>query len=56
MRASSSSPSLPKYCQVKYNVAMANGSIELNTALRALEIGPGDEVIVPARSFQASLY
>lgn len=35
-------------------VAVANGTLALEIALRALEIGPGDEVIVPARSFVAS--
>jgi dTDP-4-amino-4,6-dideoxygalactose transaminase len=37
-----------------YAVALANGSVALELALHALEIGPGDEVIVPSRSFIAS--
>jgi hypothetical protein len=39
---------------VKYAVALANGSVALDIALLALGIGPGDEVIVPSRSFVAS--
>ncbi len=42
------------YCGSKYGIALANGSVALDTALRVLNIGPGDEVIVPARSFIAS--
>ena len=38
----------------KYAVALANGSVALELALHALNIGPGDDVVVPARSFVAS--
>jgi dTDP-4-amino-4,6-dideoxygalactose transaminase len=38
----------------RYAVALANGSVALELALYALEIGPGDEVIVPSRTFVAS--
>ena len=34
--------------------ALANGTLGLELALRALEIGPGDEVIVPSRTFIAT--
>ncbi|MCX6080988.1 MAG: DegT/DnrJ/EryC1/StrS family aminotransferase [Chloroflexi bacterium] len=37
-----------------YAVPMANGTITLEVALRAAEIGWGDEVIVPAYTFQAT--
>ena len=42
------------YLGVAHAVAVANGTLALELALRALEIGPGDEVIVPARSFIAT--
>jgi Predicted pyridoxal phosphate-dependent enzyme apparently involved in regulation of cell wall biogenesis len=35
-------------------IAIANGTLALEIALRTLEIGPGDEVIVTPRSFMAS--
>jgi dTDP-4-amino-4,6-dideoxygalactose transaminase len=38
----------------RYAVALANGSVALELALHALGIGPGDDVIVPARSFMAT--
>lgn len=38
----------------KYAVAVANGTVALELALFALGIGPGDDVIVPSRTFIAS--
>jgi dTDP-4-amino-4,6-dideoxygalactose transaminase len=38
----------------RYAVPMANGTITMEVALRAAEIGWGDEVIVPAYTFQAT--
>ncbi len=38
----------------RYAVALANGTVALELALYALGIGPGDEVIVPSRTFIAS--
>jgi hypothetical protein len=38
----------------KHAVAVANGTVALELALQALNIGVGDEVIVPSRSFVAS--
>jgi len=37
-----------------YPVAMANGTVTMEVALRASDIGWGDEVIVPAITFQAT--
>ena len=37
-----------------YAVAMANGTVTMEIALRAANIGWGDEVIVPAYTFQAT--
>ena len=38
----------------KYAIAVCNGTMALFTCLKALEIGPGDEVIVPNFTFIAS--
>jgi len=38
----------------RHALAMANGSVSLEVALRALGIGPGDEVVVSPRSYVAS--
>ncbi|HVP53896.1 MAG TPA: DegT/DnrJ/EryC1/StrS aminotransferase family protein [Candidatus Eisenbacteria bacterium] len=38
----------------RYAVALANGTAALELALHALDVGPGDEVITPCRSFIAS--
>ena len=46
-----------EYCQyfeADYAIALANGTVALDLALKALGIGPGDEVIVTPRSFIAS--
>lgn len=43
-----------RYVGSKYAVALANGSVALELALHALRIGPGDDVVVPARSFMAT--
>lgn len=37
-----------KFCEVKYGVGCANGTIAIHLALEGLDIGFGDEVIVPA--------
>lgn len=42
------------YCQSKYALGLANGTEAIEVALRAMEIGPGDEVIVPANTFIAT--
>lgn len=42
------------YCGTDYAVGVANGTDALQLTLMALEIGPGDEVIVPANTFIAT--
>ena len=42
------------YCEPPCAVGVCSGTEALALALRALEIGPGDEVIVPANSFIAT--
>jgi dTDP-4-amino-4,6-dideoxygalactose transaminase len=43
-----------RYLGVKHAVAMTNGSVTMDVALKLLGIGPGDEVVVTCRSFVAS--
>ena len=43
-----------KFTGCKYAIALANGTVALELALYCLGIGPGDEVIVPSRTFIAS--
>lgn len=43
-----------EYCQVKHCIGVANGLDALHLILRAYNIGPGDEVIVPANTFIAT--
>lgn len=42
------------YCGAKHGVGVANGTEALFLALKALSVGPGDEVIVPANTFIAT--
>jgi len=42
------------YCGVQHAVGCANGTDALELACRALDIGPGDEVILPAMTFIAT--
>ena len=44
-----------EYANTKYAVALSNGTIALELALRALGVGYGDEVIVTPRTFIASI-
>src|SRR5438874_1140289 len=43
-----------KFHGARYGLACANGTAAIEIALKALGIGPGDEVIVPAYTFIAT--
>ncbi|UUO23940.1 DegT/DnrJ/EryC1/StrS aminotransferase family protein [Colwellia sp. M166] len=43
------------YTDSQYAIALANGTLALDLALHALELGSGDEVIVTSRTFIASI-
>ena len=42
------------YCGATHAVGVANGLDALHLALRAMEVGPGDEVIVPSNTYIAT--
>jgi len=42
------------YCEAKYAVGVGNGLDALHLALLALDVGPGDEVIVPSNTYIAT--
>lgn len=42
------------YCGSRHGIALSNGTVALELALYALDVGPGDEVLVTDRSFFAS--
>jgi dTDP-4-amino-4,6-dideoxygalactose transaminase len=43
------------WCGSAHAVALANGTLALDVALKALGVGPGDEVVVTPRTFIASI-
>lgn len=43
-----------QYCEVKHCIGVGNGLEALHLLLRAYDIGPGDEVIVPSNTFIAT--
>lgn len=43
-----------RFCGVAHGIGLASGTDALHLALRALGVGPGDEVIVPAMTFAAT--
>jgi L-glutamine:2-deoxy-scyllo-inosose/3-amino-2,3-dideoxy-scyllo-inosose aminotransferase len=43
-----------KFIHTKYAISVANGTVSLQLALEALDIGYGDEVIVPGLTWQAT--
>ncbi|MEP3561390.1 MAG: DegT/DnrJ/EryC1/StrS family aminotransferase, partial [Marinobacter sp.] len=42
------------FADSEYAIALANGTVALDLALKALDIGEGDEVVVTPRTFLAS--
>jgi dTDP-4-amino-4,6-dideoxygalactose transaminase len=42
------------YCGTTHAIGVANGTDALHLALRALDIGPGDEVVIPTNTFVAT--
>lgn len=47
--------SIAEYVGVEHAVAVSSGTAALHLAVRALEIGPGDEVLVPSFTFAATV-
>jgi dTDP-4-amino-4,6-dideoxygalactose transaminase len=43
------------YCGVRHAVMMANGTVALEAILRALGVGPGDEVVTVSFTFNATI-
>ncbi|WP_020558617.1 DegT/DnrJ/EryC1/StrS family aminotransferase [Thiofilum flexile] len=43
------------WCGTEHAIALANGTVALDLALKVLDIGQGDEVIVTSRTFLASV-
>jgi len=43
-----------RYCEAEHCIGVANGLDALTLTLKALDIGPGDEVIVPANTYIAT--
>ena len=43
-----------KYCGAGYALGVTSGSAALKVALTALDVGPGDDVLVPAFTFLAT--
>jgi dTDP-4-amino-4,6-dideoxygalactose transaminase len=43
-----------RFCEVSHCIGVANGTDAIELTLRALGIGPGDEVIIPANTFIAT--
>ena len=44
-----------RWCGSRHAIALTNGTVALDLALKALRVGPGDEVVVTPRTFIASV-
>ncbi|UFH48246.1 DegT/DnrJ/EryC1/StrS family aminotransferase [Pseudomonas sp. KNUC1026] len=44
-----------EWCGANHAIAVMNGTVALDLALKALQVGPGDEVVVTSRTFLASV-
>lgn len=53
-RAEAFEQSWAEYCGATHAIGVANGTDSIELILRALGIGPGDEVIIPANTFIAT--
>ncbi|NQT46518.1 MAG: DegT/DnrJ/EryC1/StrS family aminotransferase, partial [Candidatus Omnitrophica bacterium] len=45
-----------QYIGVKHALAVSNGTVALDLALKVLGVGPGDEVIIPAMTYVATAH
>ena len=54
LRSSAFEREFAAYLGARHAIGVANGTDALTLALRALGVGPGDEVIVPSFTFYAS--
>ncbi len=46
--------SFAKFCGTKHAITVMNGTVSLHLALEALNVGPGDEIIIPSFTFIAT--
>ena len=53
-KAKSFEAEFAKYCEVSFGVGVNSGTDALYLALAALDLGPGDEVIIPSFTFIAT--
>jgi dTDP-4-amino-4,6-dideoxygalactose transaminase len=43
------------YCEAAHGIGLSNGTDAISAALRACDVGPGDEVIAPSHTFFATI-
>ena len=46
--------SFARFCDAQWAIGVANGTEAIHLALRAVDVGPGDEVLIPANTFIAT--